>query len=80
MPSVAMNELTFNLTTMNELTSPISSPATRATTMPRAKPWPLAWNQMTMQTATPTVPPMDRSNAPQATGTIRPMATIAVMA
>ena len=39
------------------------------------KPWPLAWNQMTMQTAMPRVPPMDRSNAPQATGTIRPMAT-----
>ena len=35
---------------------------------------------MTMQTAMPSVPAMDRSNAPQATGTIRPMATMAVMA
>src|SRR5579859_6882935 len=33
-----------------------------------------------MQTPMPRVPPMDRSNAPQATGTIRPRATMAVMA
>src|SRR5579862_5192996 len=33
-----------------------------------------------MQTPMPRVPPIDRSNAPQATGTIRPRATMAVMA
>src|SRR5215472_348428 len=33
-----------------------------------------------MQTPIPMVPAMDRSNAPQATGTIRPIATMAVTA
>ena len=74
-PSVAMNESTCSMTTMNALTSPTSSPKATAAKMPRMKPWPLAWNQMTMQHPMPSVPPMDRSNAPQATGTIRPRAT-----
>ena len=79
-PSVAMNESTCSMTTMNALTSPTSSPKATAATMPRMKPWPLAWNQTTMQHPMPRVPPMDRSNAPQATGTIRPRASMAVMA
>src|SRR5579859_2114056 len=80
MPRVAMNESTCSMTTMNELTSPTSSPKATAAKMPRMKPWWLAWNQTTMQTPMPRVPPIDRSNAPQATGTIRPRATMAVMA
>ena len=36
-PSVAMKELIPTLTTKNAFTAPISSPAPRAATMPRAK-------------------------------------------
>src|ERR1700723_2200801 len=79
-PSVAMNESTCSTTTTNALTSPTSSPKATAAKTPRMKPWGLAWNQTTMQPPMPRVPPMDRSNAPQATGTIRPRATMAVIA
>ena len=62
MPSVAMNELTFSLTTTKPLTAPIATPARIDNTMASAiDMWCATWRLMARMALRLAVEPMERS-------------------
>ena len=80
MPRVPMNESTLSLTTTSEFTRPMTSPIRSEPTAATTTPWWFVSAQAVKQTETVSVPAIVRSNAPAATGRMRPRATMALIA